>query len=92
LWRIEIYAHQNSFIKAFIVVTQQVSKRILRLLARVDVEECLTWRGAIWGTVNGSMTLYEASSIATYYIFDRRKVESRLMGNLQVQQEGSVHI
>jgi hypothetical protein len=35
----------------------------LRLLAHADVEECLTWGGAIWGIVNGTMTLYEASII-----------------------------
>jgi hypothetical protein len=49
--------------------------------------ECLTWGGAIWGIVNGPMTLYEARGISTYYVFDRGKVESRLMGNLQVQEK-----
>jgi hypothetical protein len=74
------------------VVAQQVWKRILRLIAHVDVEECSTWGGAIWGIMNGPMTLYEASSITTYYIFDRGKVEARLMGNLQVQEEEQFHL
>ena len=38
------------------------------------------------------MTLYEGSSITTYYTFDRGKVEYRLLGNLQVQEDEKVHL
>jgi hypothetical protein len=50
------------------IVAQQVWKRILRLIAHVDVEECLTRGGAIWLVENGPMTLYEANIVITYYI------------------------
>jgi hypothetical protein len=30
--------------------------------------------------------------MTTHYIFDKGKVESRLMGNLQVQEEGTFHL
>ena len=67
-------------------------ERILRLIAHVDVDACLTWGGVVWGIVDGIMTLYEGSSITTYYTFDTGKVESQLLGNLQVQEEEKVHL
>jgi hypothetical protein len=51
----------------------------------------LTWQGAIWGAVDGVIALYEGSNISTYYVFDRGKVGSRLLGTLQVQEEEKVH-
>ena len=33
-----------------------------------------------------------SSNITTYYTFDRGKVEYRLLGNLQVQEDEKVHL
>mgnify|MGYP000485797412 CR=1 FL=1 len=57
-----------------------------------DAVASMTWGGAVWGLLDGVMAMYEGISIGTYYVFDKGRVESPLLANLQVQEEEKEHL
>ena len=55
--------------------------------------KCITTlAGAVWGVLDGVMALYEGSSTGIYYVFDKGRVESHLLANLQVQEQDKEHV